>query len=102
MAPSENQNPGLSRAIALRYSTTQQRAPVVVARGLGVHAEEIIRIARKHGIPIQNNPALVGLLAGVRVEREIPPALYDVVAKVISAFYKVEEGLLKRKDPGTP
>ncbi len=90
-------SPEIARAVALRYAGPNQMAPVVVAKGAGANAEEIIRIAKKHGIPIQDNPVLVGLLAGIKVEREIPPALYDLVARVISAFYRVENGLLQKK-----
>ena len=73
------------RAVALEYG--QQAAPVVVARGEGEVAREILRRAQEQGIWVAENPQLVALLARVDLEQEIPTELYTAVAVILSWVY---------------
>ena len=68
-------------AVALTYE--KPRAPRVVAMGRGWLGEKIIEVAREHGVPLQQNPALAEALATVELETEIPEELYRAVAIVI-------------------
>jgi len=79
-------NPPL--AVALRYDGT--RAPVVTAKGEGFVAEEILRLAREHDIPIRDEPDLVRVLSKVRLGEEIPRSLYVAVAQVIAFAYALK------------
>ncbi|MCO6412100.1 MAG: EscU/YscU/HrcU family type III secretion system export apparatus switch protein [Thiogranum sp.] len=72
-------------AIALQYDG--ESAPRVTARGRDEVAQQIIRLAREHGIPMQENQPLAGLLARVEPGDEIPEALYLAVAQVIAFAY---------------
>ncbi len=72
-------------AVALKYDG--QQAPQVTAKGTGVTAEQILEIAEKHGIPLQNEPELARILAQVPLGEEIPQELYVAVAEVISFAY---------------
>ena len=69
-------------AVALHYDG--ENAPTVTAQGSGEIAEQIIALAREHGIPLQENPALCELLAKLDLGTEIPPELYLAVAEVIA------------------
>lgn len=71
------------KAVAVRYEQGKDRAPVVVAKGTGELAEKIIETARKHGVPVLEDRALISALMRVEVYEEIPTELYRAVAKVL-------------------
>ena len=77
------------RAIALRYAEGD-RAPVVVAKGRGLVAEEIVRRAREAGLFVHESAALVALLAEVDLDSRIPPALYLAIAELLAWVHAVE------------
>lgn len=79
----------LQHAVALRYASGDA-APVVVARGQGMVADEIIRRAREAGIFVHESPELVALLMQVDLDALIPPALYVAVAELLAWIYRVE------------
>lgn len=72
-------------AIALRYDSERDRAPVVVAKGKGTIAEKIMQIAEENGVPVIRKPELARTLYSVvDVGDEIPPEFYKAVAEVIA------------------
>jgi flagellar biosynthesis protein len=75
------------RAIALEYDG--ENAPIVTASGEGAIAEEILRIAREHNIPLKEDALLAELLGELNLGEEIPPMLYRVIAEVIAYAYLV-------------
>lgn len=81
-------------AIALEYSGGG--APRVTAKGDGALAEEIIRLAQAHDIPLRSDRELVQMLGAIELDQEIPEVLYRAVAEVIAFAYlvrgKVPEG----------
>lgn len=70
------------KALALRYEG-KDRAPVVVAKGMGELAQKIIDTAKRYGVPIVEDRDLITALMRVEVYEEIPPELYRAVAKVL-------------------
>lgn len=70
-------------AVALSYAD-QSKAPVVVAKGYGITAENIMSVARDSGVYVHESPQLVALLMQVNLDRQIPPALYIAVAEVMA------------------
>ncbi|HJU71307.1 MAG TPA: EscU/YscU/HrcU family type III secretion system export apparatus switch protein [Paucimonas sp.] len=76
-------------AVALAYQTGDA-APKVVAKGRGLIAEEIIARARQHGVFVHESRELVALLMQVDLDRDIPPALYRVVAELLAWLYHIE------------
>lgn len=87
-------------AIALEYSGGDA-APRVTAKGDGTLAEEIIRLAQAHAIPLRSDRELVQVLAAIELDQEIPEVLYRAVAEVIAFAYlvrgKVPEGFQARR-----
>jgi flagellar biosynthesis protein len=75
------------KAIALQYDG--ENAPIVTASGEGDIAEEIIRIAKEHGVPLREDMMLAALLSELELGEEIPPLLYRVIAEVIAYAYIV-------------
>jgi flagellar biosynthesis protein len=80
-------------AIALRYDPNRDLAPVIVATGRDNLAEAILNIARKHKVPIREDKALAGVLAGLDLGSYIPPEMYRAVAEVLAWVYRVENGM---------
>ena len=78
-----------SLAVALKYAPGSA-APVVVAKGRGLIAEEIIARAREHGVYVHESPELVALLSQVDLDDQIPPQLYVAVAELLAWIYRVE------------
>ena len=83
-------------AVALQYDG--QSAPRVTAKGRDEVAEQIIESARQHGIPMQENEPLAGMLVRLELGEEIPQALYLAVAQVIAFAYQLS-GKLPPKRP---
>jgi len=76
-------------AAALRYRSALG-APILVAKGQGLLAEEIIRRAREAGVYVHSSPELVGLLMQVDLDERIPPQLYSAVAEVLAWIWALE------------
>lgn len=77
-------------AVALRYEMTMT-APVVVAKGRDLLAQEIKEVARWHNIPVLENPPLAqALYRTVEVGREIPAALYAAVAEILAFVFRAQ------------
>ena len=85
-------NDAPTKAVALTYDGTC--APIVSASGESALAEEILRIAREHEVPIYENADLVDILARLEVGSEIPELLYRAIAEIIAFVY-----MLKGKTP---
>lgn len=77
----------LKHAVALFYDGEQ--APTICAKGEGLKAEEIIRIAEENGVPLCDNPPLVALLSQMELGDEIPESLYIATASIIAFAYKM-------------
>lgn len=79
----------MKKAVALRYDREKEDAPRVIAKGKGESAENIIKIAELHNLPIQKDEDLVELLSKVELDKEIPEKLYVAVVEVFSFIYKI-------------
>ncbi|GAA0364872.1 EscU/YscU/HrcU family type III secretion system export apparatus switch protein [Bacillus horti] len=86
-----NRTEQYKKAVALHYQPDSSKAPMVKAKGNGLVAEEIIKLAKENGVPIQEDPALVQLLAQIEIDKEIPAELYGVVAEVMALVYRMEK-----------
>jgi flagellar biosynthesis protein len=83
------------QAVALRYDPERDAAPKVVAKGQGRWAEQIVRTARQHYVPIHHDPHLVRVLSHLRLDQEIPPQLYQAVAAVLAFLYRLQQQPLR-------
>ncbi|MEA3415463.1 MAG: EscU/YscU/HrcU family type III secretion system export apparatus switch protein [Thermodesulfobacteriota bacterium] len=78
-------------AAALKYDGKKDKAPRVTARGRGVIAEKIIELAKKHKVPIKEDPALAQILSRLNIDEQIPPELYKAIAEILTFVYSVNE-----------
>ena len=86
-------------SVALRYSETGMRAPVVVAKGMHLTAARIREIAAEHNVPILEAPPLArALYKHTEIGDAIPEALYTAVAEVLAYIYQLRR---YRKEGGT-
>jgi flagellar biosynthesis protein len=81
----------LREAVALRYAAGDA-APVVVAKGRGMVADEIVRRARDAGVFVHDSAELTALLMQVDLDGRIPPALYVAVAELLAWLHRLERG----------
>ncbi|BAF58644.1 MAG: flagellar biosynthesis [Pelotomaculum sp.] len=84
-------------AAALRYEAGKNGAPVVVAAGRGLKAKKIKEIAEQAGVPVYQDEALARTLHDLGIGVEIPPRLYQAVARIL-----VFVAGLDRKAPAGP
>ena len=78
-------------AAAIKYDEKRDSAPRVTARGKGAIAEKIIELAKKHKVPIKEDPALVQVLSRLDIDEEIPLELYKAVAEILAFVYSVND-----------
>jgi flagellar biosynthesis protein len=76
-------------AVALKYVAGQDDAPRLVAKGRGVLAEAIVRLAREHGVPVHPDRDLAAVLERLDLDALIPPALYRALAEVLAYVYRM-------------
>lgn len=76
-------------AVALKYDPVKDGAPKVTAKGVGSVADNIIDLAKEHGIPVKDDPDLVEILARLDIEEEIPSEVYVIVAELLAFVYSV-------------
>jgi flagellar biosynthetic protein FlhB len=77
-------------AVALKYDPKKMRAPVVLAKGVDLVAQNIRRIAAEHRVPVFEAPRLArALYRSTDLNKEIPNGLYVAVAQVLSYIFRV-------------
>lgn len=78
-------------AVALKYHEEKDEAPIVVAKGQDHLAHQIKELAKKHNIPIYENPPLTrSIYHQVDLDEMIPPSMYRAVAEVIAFVEKLD------------
>ncbi len=81
-------------AVALKYDPADKSdAPKVVAKGKNLIALKIKEIATKNNVPIIENKSLArSLFSACEIGSEIPMALYQAVAEILSQVFKHNQG----------
>ena len=78
-------------AVAIRYQSGKTRAPIVVAKGKDLVAQQIKALARQHNVPVIENPPLTrAIFAAVDINHEIPAQFYRAIAEVLAFVYKLK------------
>lgn len=82
------------RAVGVRYDDTSGTHSVPSVNVLAEHlqADLVVSLARRYGIPVQEDSALAEGLSQVQLDQEIPPELFEAVALVLASL----EGLRRR------
>jgi flagellar biosynthetic protein FlhB len=78
-------------AVAIQYEPQEMAAPVVVAKGAGVLAQRIRRLALEHNIAVVERKPLAQLLyKQVNIGKPIPTESYAAVAEVLAYVYQLK------------
>jgi flagellar biosynthetic protein FlhB len=78
-------------AIALRYEALRMSAPVCIAKGKDLVAENIKRVAEENEVSVvENKPLARELYRRVEIGDEIPDELFAAVAEVLAFVYKLK------------
>ena len=77
-------------ATALKYKSDDS-APKLVAKGLGLVAENIINKATESEVAIYKDETLAKQLYNLSVGEQIPPDLYNAVAEVLVFIARLDK-----------
>ncbi len=78
-------------AIAIQYDPLTMAAPIVLAKGAGVIAQRIRRLALENNIPVVERKPLAQLLyKEVAVNHPVPDGSYAAVAEVLAYVYQLK------------
>ncbi len=78
-------------SIAIQYDPQEMAAPVVVAKGAGVLAQRIRRLALENNIPVVERKPLAQLLyKEVDIGKPVPTDSYAAVAEVLAYVYQLQ------------
>lgn len=81
----------VSLAVALLYQEQEMEAPKVTAKGVGVLASQIKKIARENDVQVVENKELARFLYyKVEINEKIPVVLYQVVAEILAHVYRLK------------
>ena len=80
-------------AVALKYEVGDQAAPVILAMGRGIIAQQIIERADSAQVSVFRSPILARALYFTgEIGEEISQSLYNAVAVVLAYLYRLEKG----------
>lgn len=83
-------------AVAIKYDPLKMEAPVVVAKGEGLIAERIRKLASEHGVPIiEKKPLARALYKSVKVGQIVPIEMYEAVAEILAYVYRIRKKVPK-------
>jgi len=81
-------------AVAIKYETDNQGAPIVIAKGADIIAAKIREVAKENNIQIVENKTLARtLFYTVEIGEEIPPDLYQAVAEILAFVYNLNKNI---------
>jgi flagellar biosynthesis protein len=78
-------------AAVIRYDENNGGAPKVVAQGKGQVASQIIELAKRNNVHMQEDALLVENLLDMDLGDNIPPQLYSVMAEILLLIEEMEK-----------
>lgn len=76
-----------NKAIALQWDPHHDLAPELSAKGTGLLADEIIRIAKQKNIPIREDNDLVQIFSLLDIGESIPSEVHTAIAEILAFIY---------------
>jgi flagellar biosynthesis protein len=84
--------------VALQYGVND-KAPVVVASGMGYLAERIVEVASENGVPIYEDNSLATVLTQLQLGQEIPEELYRAIVEIYVYFLHFDPNAREQAPP---
>lgn len=81
----------LKIATALKFNPDIDAAPQLIAKGVGLIAENILKRAEDYDIPVYKDERLSQQLRQLELGEQIPVELYEVVAEVLVFIGSVDQ-----------
>lgn len=72
------------RVVGLAYDTSKGDAPTITVKGNYLYGEDLIKIARRYGVPVIERKEVVRALEAFEEGEEIPEHLYEAVALILN------------------
>ena len=73
-------------AVSIHFDPSRMRAPQVSALAERLRVSDMIRLARRYGIPLEENTALAEQLSELGEQSEVPEEFYEEVAALLTRF----------------
>lgn len=80
------------KAVALKYPEGAD-APFICAKSKGKVAEQLLKIAEEHSVPVVENELLTDVLTVQEIGAAIPEETWEVVAKIFAFIIKNDQRL---------
>lgn len=74
------------KAVALKYDSNKNNAPIVIASGSGYISEKIVGIAEESGVPVYRDDSLSILLSQLDIGSEVPKELFKSIVDIYIYF----------------
>lgn len=75
-----------SLAVGLQYDELRDSTPLVSLKGHNLRAHEIVKLAKRYGVPVVEEAETAEALDRLDLDQEIPPELYQAVAIVLGSL----------------
>lgn len=90
MTDSKNKTNAVDKVATLKYKG--RTTPIVSAFGENETALEILKLAKKHNVPVYEDESLVQILSQLDVGQAVPKELFEWVAGILAfSFYAKNE-----------
>ena len=76
------------RVVGLEYDSSRDDAPGISVKGIHFEADELVKIAKRFGIPIVEKKEVAQALDAFEEGQCIPEELYEAVAVILSNLEK--------------
>lgn len=73
-----------SSAVGIQYAGEPGETPSISVKGSGVEADEVVKLAKRFGIPVVEDAALARSLTCLELDAAIPASLFKAVAIVLA------------------
>lgn len=77
-------------SVAIAYNSDEMDAPTIIAKGAGIIAMNIRKVARENSVPIIENPPVARLLHEIDLGASIPEELFKAVAEILAHVYSLK------------
>jgi flagellar biosynthesis protein len=83
-------------AIALKMDETRGLCPQVTVKARGKMVEHLLELAKKNGVPIEENPQLVEGLKFLECGQYVPESFFPLLAEIMSHVESIRRHLEQR------
>lgn len=83
-------------AVAIKYDPALGDAPIVIAKGQDLVAQNIKRVAEEHKVPLVENKEIArAMYFTLEIGERIPPELYEAVAEILAYVYSLKKAEMR-------